>query len=182
MVKPYLGFHETMSGHYLDILDANCCGGKKYAQIVQHKMPLDLESFMAKMKKFEFTVDASAPAQKLLNPFSDDFMKADLEGTVTMEDVCEDAEIRDAVIEMDFFGKHEIRYHFKFDAQGKLYVYNGKKSLSLLKPWHTMTTLPGEINEHEDNRLTGFCTSLCKFNARDLPEYLASFIQMTKLK
>ncbi|MBU2590240.1 MAG: hypothetical protein KKA65_05125 [Nanoarchaeota archaeon] len=217
MIKPHIGFHETMSGYYWNPMDprlaSKCCCSKENCcleevleetptlVIPQSDYPLPYAIFKGLMmlrqkdsgiekkdflkefgKKFEFTVDAEAPLHKFVNPKSKDFMLTKLEGVVTMEDVCENLPIRNGELLLDFFDHQQLIYYFDFEAEGRMYTYGGQKDLDLKHPLNSMTTLSGEIYERLDEKAMSVYMSECKFDLKDLPQFLFSFLQGLKVK
>ncbi len=158
MKDVYIGFHETMSGFYRDLMGE----GKK--------------------RKFEFTVTATAPFRKLANPMGKDFMLTALEGIVTMEGICEDAAIRDGKLLLDFLDKRQLVYSFNFQGDGAECSYSGKKRISLQNPLESMTTLFGSIECARNGIMQDMCSSVCYFSLKDLPTFMLSFMQMIKVK
>ncbi|MBR9683069.1 hypothetical protein GOV03_00840 [Candidatus Woesearchaeota archaeon] len=157
-MEPYIGFHETMSGVYTSRLDKD------------------------QEKKFAFTVDATAPLRKFVNPLSNSFMVTHLDGVVTMKDVCEGLPIQEGVLRLDFLRTHSLDYQFCFFVDGREYAYRGSKDLDLLQPVHTMTTLNGHIEVYEGKKTVDFCRSVCKFDLGDLSQFLHSFLQGLGMK
>jgi len=182
----HIGFHETMSGYYWDPLSPKLAGRCRCAEnscCSKKAIPVNLDELSSiETKKFEFTVDATAPIPKFVNSKSEDFMLTKLEGVVTMEDICEDLEIRNGELLLDFFGNQELVYSFDFEAEGSTFYYQGQKELSLKHPLYSMTTLGGEIYEKENGRLITPYLSECKFDLKDLPRFLFSFLQSLKVK
>jgi hypothetical protein len=153
MSERYIGFHETMSGHYAG-------------------------QFMGR-NRFEFTVDASAKLKEFVNPDSDRFMLTDLEGVVNMDGVCNNAEMQGGTLLLDLFNNQQLVYDFKFDTDRGIFLYHGVKNLSIRAPLESMTTLYGAIlNQDEPESYL----SECRFDLKDLPQFLWSFYTGLKRK
>jgi hypothetical protein len=107
-----------------------------------------------------------------INPKSPGFMNQDLEGTVTVEGLCEDAPCR-GTLALKYFDEHKLRYAFEFEAAGKAYRFIGEKVN--LKPWNlpfSHTTCFGVLTEKKSGRLVS--RSVTYFRFRTLPKFLAS--------
>ncbi len=107
------------------------------------------------------------------NPHHKDFLKADLEGDVTVEGLCERTPCS-GTLEIDYFGTHTIRYTFDFEVSGKNYHYEGEKVN--IKPWNLLfshTTCFGTLAEKATGILIS--TSVLYFRLRTIPSFLLSF-------
>jgi hypothetical protein len=84
---------------------------------------------------------------RFLNPLSEGFMRATLEGTITAGGLCRAAAARGALT-LDYFKDASIRYEMEFEAGGALYRFHGVKRG--IRPWNlhkTHTTCYGTIVE-----------------------------------
>lgn len=162
-----LGFHETMSGYCLELTD-----------------PSIMNPYSKREPLFEFTITASAPAHKLFNRKDDDFMLTHIEGIVTMDGICKDAEVMDGTLHLDIFGNQKLAYDFRFKPDDnddkRIFEYHGIKDLSLRHPLESMTTLYGEIIAGKEGTPTNVYTTVCRFDLKTLPEFMYSFLQNIK--
>lgn len=107
-----------------------------------------------------------------LDPRSEGFLCADLEGTVTAEGLCTGAPCR-GTLELRYLTEHLIRYRFRFEAGGRWLQFVGLKVN--IQVWNlpvSHTTCFGTITEEESGRLISRSTTL--FGWRQIPRFLAS--------
>lgn len=112
-----------------------------------------------------------------LNPFDENFMTNTLEGTVTIDGLCDEAPCT-GTLELRYFTEQKIRYTFSFEVEGKTYHFVGEKRNIL--PWNlhqSHTTCYGELREADSEKLISKSTTYFRFNT--LPAFLASF-RLTK--
>jgi short-subunit dehydrogenase len=108
-----------------------------------------------------------------LNPFSDNFMVNDLEGTVSIDGLCED-EPCSGKLELKYFSEQKIRYTFEFETEEEAYIFVGEKRN--IYPWnlpYSHTCCFGELRLKDSNELVS--TSITHFRLDTLPEFLSSF-------
>jgi hypothetical protein len=99
-------------------------------------------------------------------------MTAELEGTVSVEFLCQDAPCSGS-FEMRYLSEHRIRYSFEFEAQGKPYRYVGEKVN--IWPWNlatSHTTCFGTLVEADTGKLVS--RSVTYFRMHTLPGFVAS--------
>lgn len=154
----YIGFNAAVSGFYRSLMQ----DGEK--------------------KRFEFTVTATAPLKRFINPLGNDFMQANLEGIVTMEGVCKDAEIAGGKLVLDLIGKPHLTYSFNFAGAGTECSYSGKKEISINSPLASMPVLFGSIECSRFGMIQDICGTVCYLEMEDLPSFLLSFIQNIRVK
>lgn len=98
--------------------------------------------------------------------------KAALAGTLRMEGFANGVPISGELIIDPLIGRL-IRYTFEFVGDdGKNYRFEGQKDVSLADVVGTMTTLPATITDRSGQVAA---RALLKFDAKDLPGFLASF-------
>ncbi|MFB6347533.1 MAG: hypothetical protein ABEK50_17595 [bacterium] len=84
-----------------------------------------------------------------LNPMSDNFLRHPVEGSVTVEGLCEEASA-EGFMELRYFTERTIRYVFTFSSDGEDYRFYGEKNnLKLTNLHRTHTTLKGDITRLE---------------------------------
>jgi hypothetical protein len=108
-----------------------------------------------------------------LNPFGEGFMVNDLEGTVTIDGLCENAPCV-GKLELKYFTEQKIRYTFDFEAYGEEYQFIGEKRN--IYPWnlpYSHTCCFGELRLKETGELVS--TSVTHFRLDTIPEFLSSF-------
>ncbi len=108
-----------------------------------------------------------------LNPFSESFMLNDLEGTVTIGGLCEDAPCQ-GTLALQYFSKQKIRYTFEFEVEGQRYEFIGEKRN--IYPWnlpYSHTCCFGELRLKESGDLVS--TSITHFKLDTLPAFIKSF-------
>lgn len=108
-----------------------------------------------------------------LNPFSEDFMVNDLEGTVTIGGLCEDAACK-GKLELKYFSEQKIRYTFDFEVDGVDYVFVGEKRN--IYPWnlpYSHTCCFGELRLKETGELVS--ESITHFRFDTIPDFIKSF-------
>jgi hypothetical protein len=117
-------------------------------------------------REMEFRVRAEAPdAREHLRTG-----RTDLLGTVHIEGLCEEAPLH-GTLHIDL--PRRIRYEFAFrDDGGRALRFVGQKDLSLLRPFQTISRLPGEVKD-EAGRTVGYAQ--LRFRWRTLPAFLGSF-------
>lgn len=98
--------------------------------------------------------------------------KAVLDGTITAEGLATGKPLTGELIIDPLFARI-IRYELHFSGDdGRPYMLRGQKDVTLADPVGSMTTLPAEIIDRDQQT---FGTAMLKFDARDLPSFLASF-------
>jgi short-subunit dehydrogenase len=108
-----------------------------------------------------------------LNPFSEEFMLNNLDGTVTIGGLCEDAPCQ-GTLALQYFTAQKIRYTFDFEVEGEAYQFIGEKRN--IYPWnlpYSHTCCFGELRLKESNELVS--TSITHFKLDTLPAFLKSF-------
>jgi short-subunit dehydrogenase len=108
-----------------------------------------------------------------LNPFSDNFMVNDLEGTVSIDGLCEDAAC-EGKLELKYFTEQKIRYQFEFDVEDETYEFIGEKRN--IYPWnlpYSHTCCFGELRLKGSDKIIS--KSITHFRLDTLPEFLSSF-------
>jgi len=109
---------------------------------------------------------------KWLNPASEDFLKSDLEGTVSIDGLCQDTPCKGS-LELRYFKDQSIRYTFDFSVDDKEYHYVGEKVK--IYPWNlpwSHTTCYGRLTRKDTDELIS--TSITYFRLKTAPAFLAS--------
>ncbi len=109
-----------------------------------------------------------------LDPAGEAFMRGEMQGTVTVEGLCQDAPITNGSLALRYFDEAKIRYTFDFAVGDKQYHYIGEKMN--IRPWNlpfSHTTCYGVLTEKETGRLVS--RSLTHFYLRKAPAFLRSF-------
>jgi hypothetical protein len=107
-----------------------------------------------------------------LRPGSGDFLRAEMEGSVTAGGLCLDAPLSGA-LELRYFKDATVRYEFEFEAHGIRMRYEGEKRG--IRPWNlhrSHTTCYGTVTEVESNE--PLSDSVVYFELGALPGFLAS--------
>lgn len=107
------------------------------------------------------------------NPLGDRFMVNDLEGTVTIEGLCQDAPCT-GTLEMRYFTDGSIRYAFELTVDDTVYQYVGQKMH--IRPWNlpwSHTTCFGRLIKKETGELVS--VSLTHFRLRTALSFISSF-------
>ena len=107
-----------------------------------------------------------------LNPNGDHFMTVDLEGTVTVDGLCQLAPCQ-GKLALKYFDERKIRYTFTFTIDGREYRYVGEKVN--IRPWNlpvSHTTCFGTLTEVATGKLVS--KSVTHFRMRTVPEFAAS--------
>lgn len=107
------------------------------------------------------------------NPFHEDFMTNYLEGTVTIEGLCEAAPCY-GKLELRYFTEQKIRYTFEFEAAGEQYQFIGEKRD--IYPWNlpwSHTCCFGELRKAGEPAVLS--KSITHFRWKTLPAMLSSF-------
>jgi hypothetical protein len=107
------------------------------------------------------------------NPTGDRFMVNELEGTVTVEGLVQNAPCR-GTLEMRYFTEGSIRYTFEFTVGDTVYQYVGRKVH--IRPWNlpwSHTTCFGRLTKKETGELVSI--SLTHFRLRTALSFLGSF-------
>lgn len=113
-------------------------------------------------------LDASAPG--LLTLWGD--TEARLAGRVTLRGVADDAHAHGS-LQIAPLRRRRLRYQLQFRAtDGRPLRLDGWKSVRLLRPVHSMTTLPVTVYE-QDGSVLG--DGVLRFDLRTLPRFLAGF-------
>lgn len=95
-----------------------------------------------------------------------------LTGRVTLPGVAERAPAV-GTLQIAPLRRRRLRYQLRFRADdGRALRLDGWKSVRLLRPLHTMTTLPATVYE-DDGRVLG--EAVLRFDLRSLPRFLAGF-------
>ncbi|MFH1531907.1 MAG: hypothetical protein ABIK09_14370 [Pseudomonadota bacterium] len=122
---------------------------------------------------FEFRVRWGAQDMgAFLNPLTEKFMVNDMEGTVTVGGLCEDAPCR-GTLALRYFKDQKIRYTFEFSVDGTTFRFIGEK-VNIL-PWNlatSHTTCFGTLTDATGHLVS---RSLTFFRLRSAPAFLASF-------
>ena len=90
---------------------------------------------------------------RFMFPLDPDFMTSDLEGTVTVGGLCQDAPCS-GKLELRYFTEGKIRYIFDFEHDGKRYHFVGEKRD--IRPWNlhrTHTTCYGTLTEADTGKV-----------------------------
>ncbi len=123
---------------------------------------------------FEFKVDWGPKSIiDFLNPFEEEFFCNDLEGTVTVGGLCEDAPCKGR-LELKYFSEQKIRYTFDFEVDGQAYEYLGEKRN--IYPWnipYSHTTCFGELRKSGSDKVIS--ESITHFHWDTLMTSLGSF-------
>lgn len=110
-----------------------------------------------------------------LNPLSDSFCVCELDGTVTIEGLCEDAPMK-GTLELKYFDEHKLRYTFDFSSNGTDYHFVGEKvDVRLWRFWDlpkTHTICYGELTVADTGELVS--KSITHFRLRTMPGFLIS--------
>jgi hypothetical protein len=112
--------------------------------------------------------------ERFLNPLGDGFMTSDLDGTVTVGGLVDEAPCRGR-LDLLYFSEAKIRYSFTFgDVCGRAYGYVGEKVD--IRPWNlhrTHTTCYGTITRGDTGGVIS--RSTLHFRFLTLPAFLLSF-------
>jgi len=127
----------------------------------------------AERRRMGFCVTWGADnVRQYLDPRDQGFLACDLEGTVTVEGLCEEAPCTGR-LELRYFKDHTIRYTLEFEVDDVPYRYVGEKMH--IYPWNlpwSHTTCFGRLKRADTGELIS--TSLTHFKLRDAPAFLAS--------
>ena len=107
-----------------------------------------------------------------IDPRKPGFLTQGMEGTVTIEGLCDEAQFQ-GTLALRYFDEHTLRYTFEFKAKGKAYRFVGEKVN--IKPWNlpvSHTTCYGVLTEKGTGRLVS--KSVTHFRFRKAPAFLAS--------
>ncbi len=107
-----------------------------------------------------------------LNPNGDAFMAVELDGTVTIDGLCENTPCSGS-LELKYFDEHKIRYNFTFEVDAVEYRYVGEKVN--IRPWNlpvSHTTCFGTLTEVDSGKLVS--KSVTHFRMRTVPEFATS--------
>ncbi len=107
-----------------------------------------------------------------LDPRSEGFMVADLQGTVSVDGLCIDAPCS-GVLALRYLRDQTLRYEFTFDVGGVAYQFVGEKVH--LRPWNlpwSHTTCFGRLVLRDTGELVS--TSVTHFRLRAALPFLAS--------
>ncbi|MBN2360856.1 MAG: hypothetical protein JXR83_15480 [Deltaproteobacteria bacterium] len=107
------------------------------------------------------------------SPLSDDFGKADLEGTVSIDFLCREAPCQ-GTFELKYLSEQAIRYCFEFEANGTRYRYVGEKVN--IWPWNlpvSHTTCFGTLVDAKNGQLVS--RSVLHFRLATMIPFVASF-------
>jgi hypothetical protein len=98
---------------------------------------------------------------------------AEIQGAIEMEGYAAHRPLRGTLVMDPIFGK-VLAYEFRFvDDEGQPRRFKGQKDVSFLRLMETMTTLPGEIQDADGNRLG---EARLRFDVRaDMSRFLSSF-------
>jgi hypothetical protein len=98
---------------------------------------------------------------------------AEIEGEVVMEGFAEHRPMR-GTLEIDPVLGRKLVYEFDFEGDdGKKYRFAGRKTVEVLRPLETMTTLPAEVFDDAGKRVA---EAVVRFDARsDLVKFLKSW-------
>jgi len=96
----------------------------------------------------------------------------DAVGRVWIDGACDGA-VAKGTLEMSPIRKRRLRYAFDFEIAGKKHHFDGYKTLSLRRPIHGWTTLPGKVVGPDGEEVA---SALLKFHLRrDLFDLVRSF-------
>lgn len=107
------------------------------------------------------------------NPFEQDFMCNDLEGSVTIGGLCKNAYCTGR-LELKYFTEQKIRYIFEFEVDGDEYEFIGEKRN--IYPWnlpYSHTCCFGELRKLGEEEVIS--TSITHFHWDTLLAFLSSF-------
>ena len=107
-----------------------------------------------------------------MNPAGDKFMLNDMEGTVTIDGLCDAAPCKGSLA-LRYFKDQTIRYSFDFDVDDVAYSYVGEK-VNIL-PWNlawSHTTCFGRLTKKETGELVSI--SVTYFRMRTSLSFMAS--------
>lgn len=123
---------------------------------------------------FEFKVTwGPRHLSRFLNPVGGGFMETDLQGTVTVGGLCEDAPCTGR-LELRYIQEAKLRYVFDFEAQGKQYRFVGeKRGLRLWNLHRTHTTCYGTVTEADTGKIVS--ESITHFRLSAAIPFLLSF-------
>lgn len=108
-----------------------------------------------------------------LDPFGEEFLRSDLDGTVTVGGLCTRAPCT-GTLALKYFSENSITYTFDFEAGGEAYTYVGNKVN--IWPWNlpvSHTTCFGTIKESNSGKLIS--TSALFFRLWRSPSFVTSF-------
>lgn len=122
----------------------------------------------------EFRVTWGHPhLAKFANPLDDQFGKAELAGTVSIDFLCQDTPCQ-GTFELNYLSEHTIRYQFEFDANKVRFRYVGEKVN--IWPWNlpvSHTTCFGTLIEVATGKLIS--RSVVHFRMSTMLPFVASF-------
>lgn len=111
-----------------------------------------------------------------LNPLTNDFFCAPLEGFFTIGGLLENVPCS-GVLQLRYFQEAKLRYIIDFEANGIPYQFIGEKvDVKLYKPWKlpkTHTTCYGTVKRKDTDTVISHSITYFTFNR--LPEFLLSF-------
>jgi hypothetical protein len=110
--------------------------------------------------------------KRFLNPLDDGFMLSELDGTVSISFLCQDAPCHGSLA-LRYFSDRTLRYDFEFDAQGRRHRFVGEKVN--IWPWnlpYSHTTCFGTVVEVDTGKLVS--RSVTHFRLHTLPAFVAS--------
>lgn len=122
----------------------------------------------------EFNIDCCVhDLKQFLNPHSGNFMVANIDGTISIKDVCENVPCEGRMY-LRYLSDQTIKYVIEFEADGVDYEYVGKKVN--IKPWNLLTshtTCFGTLTNAKTGELVS--TSVTYFRLRTSYKFLSSF-------
>lgn len=127
-------------------------------------------------QSLDMTVHLNWGADSLLtwlNPMKEDFMTNYLEGTVSIEGLCESVACY-GKLELLYFKEQKVRYSFDFEVDEQVYTFIGEKQD--IYPWNLAwlnTPCEGEIRLLGDLEVVANAT--INFQFKDLPKLLKSW-------
>ena len=124
---------------------------------------------------FSFSVDWGHPHlfTEFINPLSDTFMVAPMEGMVRAGGLTGEAPLH-GTLHLRYHIDATLKYAFEFEAQGRTLRYEGEKRG--LRPWNlhrTHTTCYGTLTDLSDNTILS--ESVVHFDLKTLPRFLMNF-------
>ena len=107
-----------------------------------------------------------------LDPRGDGFLVSNLQGTITVDGLCNEAPCT-GTLELRYFKDHTIRYTIEFEVDGEPYRFVGEKMH--IYPWNlpwSHTTCYGRLTRDDTGELVS--TSLTHFRLIKAPAFLGS--------
>jgi hypothetical protein len=111
--------------------------------------------------------------KKVLYPDYRDFLRLEITGKVSMEEVASGAPFN-GTLEISLLRKRQLTYEFSFKSErGIVHRFHGHKDLSFFQPLKSITTMYGEVLNTRTGKVIS--TTVSFLDLRDLPGLFGSF-------